>query len=201
MKLPHALKERPPRCRFTLCQLVTSNESHQNSSLNGAEAPGSGFPSPPGGAHPLPPPALEQSIRDRGEHTRVRERNPGAGAQCAPVPRALEPPEGKGVSVPGARRGAETAKPGGQSRGAHGPPPAAPLPSPEHLMRDDGRFFNSETQQSRTFSKAGSSGRLCKNRVKTCTKKIHCVNILPKKGRFTLTPCTGSELSEKKISL
>ncbi|XP_053919248.1 uncharacterized protein LOC128851794 isoform X2 [Cuculus canorus] len=159
MKLPHALKERPPRCRFTLCQLVTSNESHQNSSLNGAEAPGSGFPSPPGGAHPLPPPALEQSIRDRGEHTRVRERNPGAGAQCAPVPRALEPPEGKGVSVPGARRGAETAKPGGQSRGAHGPPPAAPLPSPEHLMRDDGRFFNSETQQSRTFSKAGSSGR------------------------------------------
>lgn len=52
MKLPHALKERPPRCRFTLCQLVTSNESHQNSSLNGAEAPGPG--SPPHPAEPTP---------------------------------------------------------------------------------------------------------------------------------------------------
>ncbi|XP_037988971.1 uncharacterized protein LOC119699465 [Motacilla alba alba] len=52
MKLPHALKERPPRCRFTLCQLVTSNESHQNSSLNGAEAPGPG--SPPRPAEPTP---------------------------------------------------------------------------------------------------------------------------------------------------
>ncbi|KAM6086453.1 uncharacterized protein LJ206_007765 isoform 3-T3 [Theristicus caerulescens] len=30
------------------------------------------------------------------------------------------------------------------------------------------------------------------NRVKTRTKKIHCINILPKKGRFALTPSTGS---------
>ncbi|XP_052662339.1 uncharacterized protein LOC128150285 isoform X4 [Harpia harpyja] len=61
------------------------------------------------------------------------------------------------------------------------------------------------------------------NGVKTHTKKIHCISILPKKGRFTLTPSTGSsrqgdkenqvlfklkcascseqELSETKISL
>ncbi|CAM9869984.1 unnamed protein product [Bubo scandiacus] len=30
------------------------------------------------------------------------------------------------------------------------------------------------------------------NRVKTRTKKIHCINILPKKGRFALTPSEGS---------
>ncbi|XP_048153651.1 uncharacterized protein LOC125323096 [Corvus hawaiiensis] len=30
------------------------------------------------------------------------------------------------------------------------------------------------------------------NRVKASTKKIHSINILPKKGRFTLTPSTGS---------
>ncbi|OPJ72372.1 hypothetical protein AV530_018807 [Patagioenas fasciata monilis] len=30
------------------------------------------------------------------------------------------------------------------------------------------------------------------NRVKTCTKKNHCINILPKKGRFALTPSTAS---------
>ncbi|KAL2306040.1 hypothetical protein Nmel_003941, partial [Mimus melanotis] len=29
------------------------------------------------------------------------------------------------------------------------------------------------------------------NRVKTSTKKIHCINILPKKGRFAHTPSTG----------
>lgn len=47
-----------------------------------------------------------------GVHARIRGRNPGAGARCAPVPRAPEPPAGKGVSVPRAPRGAEPAEPG-----------------------------------------------------------------------------------------
>ncbi|XP_041907635.1 uncharacterized protein LOC121675876 [Corvus kubaryi] len=38
-----------------------------------------------------------------------------------------------------------------------------------------------------------SQGRILRlNRVKASTKKIHSINILPKKGRFTLTPSTGS---------
>ncbi|XP_052662337.1 uncharacterized protein LOC128150285 isoform X2 [Harpia harpyja] len=37
------------------------------------------------------------------------------------------------------------------------------------------------------------------NGVKTHTKKIHCISILPKKGRFTLTPSTGSSFLKLKF--
>lgn len=93
MKLPHALKERPPRCRFTLCQLVTSNESHQNSSLNRAEAPGSG--SPPRPVEPTP-----ATVGTLAEHPRPSDRAQFGGGEGEKRPReGTELVAGSGTAV------------------------------------------------------------------------------------------------------
>lgn len=121
------------------CSCEQAHYTHPTPAKEAGGRPGLWPGAPSRRGEPADPPAEARL----GAHAFVRGRNPGAGARYVLVPRAPEPPAGKevSVSVPSAPRGAESAKPGGESRGAalpaRGPPPAAPLPSPELLMRDD----------------------------------------------------------------
>lgn len=127
------------------CSCEQAHYTHPTPAKEAGGRPGLCPGAPSRRGEPADPPAEARL----GAHAFVRGRNPGSGARYVPVPKAPEPPAGKKVSVPCAPGGAESAKPGGESRGAalpvRGPLPAAPLPSPELLMRYDGRFSNSET--------------------------------------------------------
>lgn len=103
---------------------------------------------PPAAGSPRIPPRSQGWVRTAGSPGEILGSLPGA----PPARERRSRGRGRGSGSP---RGAEPAPPGGQSPELSSPPVALrqqPL-SPRHelLMRDDGGFFNSETQQSRTF--------------------------------------------------
>ncbi|KAM6086452.1 uncharacterized protein LJ206_007765 isoform 2-T2 [Theristicus caerulescens] len=153
------------------------------------------------GAAPRPCPGMLALGGNRSRPPSSRS-NQGSGSlppECPPPPPAARPSlpgrEGGGGGGPhpgrASRSVAASARRPGKRLAWSLFFPLTPQPGPA-AAADLWQDFCSGREGKKAIDFNRISPQTLLNRVKTRTKKIHCINILPKKGRFALTPSTGS---------